>query len=129
MEKTFEPNPEMLAKIEEVKKKLASGEIKPLKLEELDAVSGGQQERSSFDPNQRIYGWTFTDLYNTLCAIYKAYRDSGASFANAKDITLSFAVEIIATPIWTDENILTYPGFISEPMWRIWTIGAEGGFY
>lgn len=131
MEKKFEPTPKMKEKIEakvrEFKEKEARGELKPLKLEELDAVAGGGGlARPELDPNKVINGWNYTDLYNILCWTYESYYDPADLGIFAKDLTIGLAMDIIPSHFWVAFFYCAYPAFITEPMWRLWCPNSYG---
>lgn len=119
--------PELLSEVMEIRLKLAKGEIEPMSIDDLDKVSGGANERVPLDTNRLIGGWTFTELYNVLCELYKSYI-TDTDFKTAKDITLNMAVALVPSPFWHDESYDVFPDFISEPMIRLWT-SQDGGFY
>lgn len=122
--------PELLSEVMEIRLKLAKGEIEPMSIDDLDKVSGGGYQRIPFDANRAIGGWTFIELYNTLCELYKSLI-TNTDFKTAKDITLNMGVTLMPSPFWHEESgsIDTFPKFIAEPMWRMWTADPDGGFF
>lgn len=119
--------PELLSEVMEIRLKLAKGEIEPMSIDDLDKVSGGANERVPLDTNRLIEGWTFTELYNVLCGLYKSLI-THVDVKAAKDTTLNMAVALVPSPFWHDESYDVFPDFISEPMIRLWT-SQDGGFY
>ena len=128
MEKNYKPTPEILARIEKVKERLAHEEVMPLELEELDEVSGGSGfDRPPLDPTKEINGWTFDDLFERLGWVYESFYD-GTTMGDqkAKDITVGVANDFINSALWSMYKAYPYPTFISQPMWRMWCPNEYG---
>ena len=121
MDKKYEPSPEMKAKIEEIKNRIAPDDVRELRAEELEAVSGGDFSLLPFDPNKVVGGWTFKELSDLLGWTYESYRDPSLPNDIGKAITLDLANELLPHPAWNKYKNYAYPAFISKAMMEIWS--------